>query len=101
MAANFPWVAPTSQGWHPGPRSGHRDYEIHDVLVTADGRCVAELECFSMRPHVFYCNALTPEGQHHRLGGGYRDLVGAKLWAERITGLSVKPPEKTDAARND
>lgn len=84
------FLAP-QQGWRPGALSGHEDYEIHDELYTADGRCVAVLEVFTTNPEVFYCNALTPEGEHKRLGAG-TNYDTTKDWAERIAGLKPDRP---------
>jgi hypothetical protein len=72
--------------WKPGALSGDPAYEIHDELYTSDGRCVAVLECFATSPETYYCNALTPQGEHVRLGAGC-SLDTAKDWAERMTGL--------------
>ena len=77
--------------WRPGALSAHRDYEIHDELYTPDGRCVAVLECFSAHPTVFYCNAITPSGEHQRIGAGC-NLDTTRDWAERVTGIKVDRP---------
>jgi hypothetical protein len=77
--------------WRPGALSGHKDYEIHDELFAPDGRCVAVLECFTTNPTVYYCNALTPAGEHRRLGAGM-NLDTAKDWAERVTGMKPDRP---------
>jgi hypothetical protein len=77
--------------WHPGALSGDPDYEIHDELYTPDGRCVAVLECFTTNPAIYYCNALTPTGEHVRIGAG-RNLDTTKDWAERMTGLKPDRP---------
>jgi len=75
----------------PGALSGHLDYEIHDELYTPDGRYVAVLECSTSSPAIYYCKALTPAGEHRRLGT-CRNLDTAKDWAERITGLKPDRP---------
>jgi hypothetical protein len=79
--------------WKPGALSGDPDYEIHDLLYTPDGRCVAVLECFATNPDVYYCNALTPAGEHVRLGAGAAQQAvhghrnGREGSAERTRGL--------------
>jgi hypothetical protein len=77
--------------WRPGALSGDPYYEIHDELFTPDGRCVAVLECFATNPDVYYCNAITPAGEHVRFGAG-DSLETAKDWAERTTGLKPNRP---------
>lgn len=82
----------TTSGWRAGALSGHADYEIHDELYTADGRCVAVLECFTTNPTIYYCNALTPEGEAKRIGA-CRDFQRAKDWAEGVAGLRAARPQ--------
>jgi hypothetical protein len=77
--------------WRAGALSGHEDYDIHDELYTPDGRCVAVLEVFTTNPTVYYCNALTPQGEHRRLGAG-SDYDTTKDWAERVAGLRADVP---------
>ena len=54
--------------WRAGQLSGYDDYEIHDELYASDGRCVAVLECFTSNLAVYYCNAITPDGERVRIG---------------------------------
>ena len=77
--------------WRAGANSGHYRYEIHDELVDDQGFCVAVLECFANNPDTYYCNALTPEGKHVRIGS-CTDFAVAKDWAERVTGLKANYP---------
>jgi hypothetical protein len=77
--------------WRPGALSGDPGYEIHDELYTPDGRCVAVLECFATSPTVYYCNAITPQGELVRFGAG-RSLDTTKDLAERGTGLKPDRP---------
>lgn len=76
-------------GWQAGALSGDRNHDIHDELIAPDGRCVAFVQCFSSNPDVYYCNAMTPDGEWRRLGAGF-DYQGTRDWAERQTGLKPK-----------
>lgn len=60
-------------------------YVIHDHLVDGRGRELAVIEAFD-DDGPYYCNAVDPQGQWHRLGAGV-SLPGARDWAERIAGL--------------
>lgn len=77
--------------WQAGALSAHPDYEIHDELVDTSGQVVAVLECFATNPTIYYCNAITPSGEHKRLGTG-RSLDMARDWAERVSGLKPNRP---------
>jgi len=77
--------------WRPGRLSGDPDYDLHDELWTADGRCVAVVESFVTNPVAIYANALTPAGEHLRYGCGL-DLAVVRDWCERVTGLKPDRP---------
>lgn len=77
--------------WRAGSLSGDNDYEIHEELYAPGGQCVAVIECFTTNPTIYYCNAITPAGEHRRLGAGC-NLDTTKDWAERIAGLKPDRP---------
>ena len=79
--------------WRAGQLSGYDDYEIHDELYASDGRCVAVLECFTSNLAVYYCNAITPDGERVRIGAGC-DYHRTKQWAEKVSGLSAGKPSR-------
>ncbi len=65
-------------------------YRVDDLIV--DGKTIARIETFSYASYPCAINAKT--GNLER-GGGYRDEVEAKLWAERVSGLHpAKPGDK-------
>jgi hypothetical protein len=76
--------------WRAGALSGHKDYEIHDELLIADGRCVAVIECFVTNPMVYYCNAITPAAQRWLRVDLNFDTT--RDWAERVAGLKPDRP---------
>lgn len=71
-------------GWHPIEPSKDSIHIIWDGLYIND-RCVAMLEAFS-DDGPYYCNAITPQGEHRRLGAGV-SLPRARNWAEVMVGL--------------
>ncbi|KTS30888.1 hypothetical protein NS228_06045 [Methylobacterium indicum] len=75
-------------------RDGWEEWDPTDdhalrVALLIDGMVVALLEAFS-RSGPWYANAISPEGERHRLGAG-RSLSSAVQWCEVTTGYVVAP----------
>lgn len=62
-------------------------HAIYEELAN-ESDAIATLEVFNTHGAA-YCNAIAPDGTHHRLGAGI-NIVSAKDWAEGICGLKPK-----------
>lgn len=63
-----------------------KDYELFEILVTPNGRIIAQIEQFKSKPHVFYANTLGVNGERKGPSFSYEF---AKQWCEAKTGNKV------------
>ncbi len=65
------------------------DSHVLRIALRLDGEAAALLEAFSISGP-WYANAISPDGERHRLGAGI-SLAGAVQWCEVTTGYVMAP----------
>lgn len=79
-------------GWEAWAQT---DSHVLRIALRLDGEAVALLEAFSISGP-WYANAISPEGERHRLGAGI-SLAGAVQWCEVTTGYVMTPASTVQA----